>query len=414
MKQVNPSKKPKKSLHSHIDDLRGTSRLAIEATQGICDLVEAVHGTIASGPRVLGYPLQRPTRAINSAIYGCIRGVTSLVGASIDGALAQLTGLLGPSDHVSHSPQENALFAVLNGVLGDYLQETGNPLAIPMQLRHAGAPLVLETKALHSALPEAGPKLLLLIHGSCMSDRQWLRSGHDHGTSLSRDLGYTPVYLRYNTGLHISTNGREFAALLDQLVTAWPVPLKEIVILAHSMGGLVARNACHAAEEHGYSWRTKLRAMIFLGTPHQGAPLERLGNWVDRLLVINRYSAPFARLGKIRSAGVTDMRYGNVLDEHWQGRDRFAHSADTRAPLPLPTDVACYTIAATKSQAGTEKLSGDGIVPMASALGLNKVKHLSLTFPEAHQWIAYKTNHLDLLCHRKVYLKIRRWLETGH
>lgn len=418
MKQMPPSKKkypmkPKTNIRSHIDDLRGTSRLATEATLGICDLVEAMHGTIASGPRLLGYPLQRPTRAVITPIYGCIRGVTSLVGASIDGALAQLTGLLGTSDPASHSPSENALFAVLNGVLGDYLQETGNPLAIPMQLRHGGARLVLEPKALRSALPEAGPKLLLLVHGSCMSDRQWLRGGHDHGTGLSRELGYTPVYLRYNTGLHVSTNGREFAALLDQLVTAWPVPLQEIVILAHSMGGLVARSACHIAEERGYSWRTKLRTMIFLGTPHHGAPLERLGNWVDQLLVISRYSAPFARLGKIRSAGVTDMRYGNVLEEHWQGRDRFAHGKDTRTPIPLPTDVACYTIAATKSRVGTKKLSGDGIVPMDSALGLNKIKHLSLAFPEAHQRIAYETNHLDLLNRSEVYLAIRQWLGHG-
>jgi pimeloyl-ACP methyl ester carboxylesterase len=230
---------------------------------------------------------------------------------------------------------------------------------------------------------------------------------------LSRDLGYAPVYLHYNTGLHISTNGRAFAALLDRLVTAWPAPLEEIVLLAHSMGGLVARSACHYAEERHFPWRKKLRAMIFLGTPHQGAPLERFGNWVDQLLIVSRYSAPFARLGKIRSAGVTDMRYGNVLDEHWQGRDRFAHIAGFRTPLPLPTDVACYTIAATKSPAGAKRLSGDGIVPVHSAMGSHHEERLSLAFPEAHRWIAYRTSHLDLLSQPEVYSKVRQWLERS-
>jgi hypothetical protein len=152
--------------------------------------------------------------------------------------------------------------------------------------------------------------------------------------------------------------------------------------------------------------------MIFLGTPHQGAPLERYGNWVDRLLVVSRYSAPFARLGKIRSAGVTDMRYGNVLDEHWQGHDRFTRLAGPRAPLPLPANVACYTIAANKGHTRKGKYRSDGIVPVDSALGLNKVADLSLVFPKSHQWIAYETKHLDLLSRKEVYLKVRRWLET--
>ncbi|MFL5815904.1 MAG: alpha/beta hydrolase [Bdellovibrionia bacterium] len=407
-----PSVKQDEKLHSHIEDLRGTSRLAIEATQGVCDLIEAMHETVAKGPYLLGNPLQRPTRTINQMVYGSIRCVTNLVGASIDGVLGRLTRLIGPGHRVSRSSQEDAVLAVLNGVLGDYLQETGNPLAIPMQLRHTGAPLVLEPKALHAALPKAGPKLLLLVHGSCLSDRQWSRQGHDHGAELARDLGYTPIYLHYNTGLHISTNGRTLATLLDQLVTAWPVPLEEIAILSHSMGGLVARSACHIAEEQNYLWRRKLRVAIFLGTPHQGAPLERVGNWIDHLLVINRYSAPFARLGKIRSAGVTDMRHGNVLDEHWQGRDRFAHGRDTRTPLPLPTNISCYTIAATKGPKGTGKLRSDGIVPVNSALGMHKLAKHSLVFPETHQWIAYGTSHLDLLNRHEVYTTVRKWLEA--
>jgi pimeloyl-ACP methyl ester carboxylesterase len=396
-----------KKTRNHIDDLRGASRLAVEATRGVTDLVEAMHRTIGDGPDILGRPLEGTTALFTGLVYQSIRGVTRLVGAGIDLALAQLAPLLG--DAVP-GPEREALLAVLNGVLGDYLSETGNPLAIHMELRHGSHALPLELNTLPAALPSAGRKLLLLVHGSCMNDRQWLRLGHDHGAALARDLGYTPVYLLYNSGLHISTNGRALAGLLEQLVAAWPAPLDELVIIGHSMGGLVARSACHSGELAGHLWRRKLRKLICAGSPHHGAPLERGGSWIDLLLGVSRYSAPLARLGKIRSAGVTDMRFGNVLDEHWQGRDRFAHGSDTRHPLPLPEGVECYAIAATTAPEDRGKLPGDGLVPLDSALGRHHKPELTLAFPEAHQWIGFGMGHLALLNRAEVYATIRRWL----
>src|SRR5437868_3746894 len=191
-----------KKTRSHVDDMRGASRLAVDATTSVTDLVEAMHRTIAGGPEILGRPLEAPTRLLTGPIYQTIRGVTKLVGAGIDLALGQLAPLVGNSERGS---EHESVLAVLNGVLGDYLSETGNALAIQMQLRHDGDPLELERQALRVALPEAGKKLLLLVHGSCRNDRQWLRQGHDHGAALARDLGYTPVHLYYNSGLHIST-----------------------------------------------------------------------------------------------------------------------------------------------------------------------------------------------------------------
>jgi pimeloyl-ACP methyl ester carboxylesterase len=396
-----------KRTRNHLDDLRGVSRLAVEATRGVTDLVEAMHRAIGDGPDILGRPLEGTTALFTGLVYKSIRGVTRLVGASIDLALAQLAPLLGEG---VPGPEREALLAVLNGVLGDYLTETGNPLAIQMQLRHDGHPLQLAPEALGASIPNAGRKLLLLVHGSCMNDRQWLRLGHDHGAALARDLGYSPVYVLYNSGLHISTNGRVLAALLEQLVAAWPAPLDELVIIGHSMGGLVARSACHAGESAGHLWRRKLRKLISLGSPHHGAPLERGGSWLERLLGVSQYSAPFARLGRIRSAGVTDMRFGNVLDEEWQGRDRFAHVSDTRSPLPLPDGVACYAIAATTALAPAPKLPGDGLVSVDSALGRHRKPELTLAFPEAHQWIGFGMGHLALLNRAEVYTAIRRWL----
>ncbi len=388
---------------NHLEDLRGASRLAIDATRGVTELIQAMHREIAGGPDLLGRPLEGAARLLTDLVYGPIRGVTELVGGGIDLALARLAPLLGTS---APGPEREALQAALNGVLGDYLAATGNPLAIGMQLRQGGEPLELGRQALRAALPQAGGRVLVLVHGSSMTDLQWSRRGHNHGVALADDLGVTPVFLQYNSGLHISTSGRAFARLLEQLVAAWPVPVDNLAILAHSMGGLVARSACHAAEASGHRWRPLLRTSIFLGTPHHGAPLERAGNIVEQLLGISRYSAPLARLGKIRSAGVTDLRYGNVLDAHWDGRDRFAHG-DPREGMRLPAGVACHAIAGTLSPGPASRLRSDGLVPVASALGRHERAPLDLAFPASHQTIAYATGHLELLRSPEVYATIR-------
>jgi hypothetical protein len=397
-----------RKTRSAVDDLRGASRLAVEATRSVTDLVEAMHHTIGGGPALLGRPLLGPTRLLTGPIYGGIRGVTRLVGAGIDRALAPLAPLFGEG---APGPERQAVLAALNGVLGDYLEASGNPLAIEMRLRHGGRPLELEAPALREAFPRAGGKLLVLVHGSCLDDRQWSRLGHDHGAALARDLGFTPVHLHYNSGLHVSTNGRAFAGLLERLVAGWPAPVDELVILAHSMGGLVARSACHAGEAAGHAWRARLRTLVCLGSPHHGAPLERGGHWVDLLLGVSRYSAPLARLGMIRSAGVTDLRFGNVLDEHWEGRDRFEHAGDVRRPLALPAGVQCFAVAATRTPRGAGgRQAADGLVPVDSALGRHRSPELTLGFPEAHQWIGFGMAHLDLLSRAEVYATIRAWL----
>ena len=397
-----------KHVRSHTDDLRAATRLAVEATRAITTLVEEMHATIASGPAVLGKPLAAPTRLLTGLTYRTVRGVTQLVGAGIDRALAELAPILGAS---VPGLEREVVRAVLNGVLGDYLSETGNPLAIEMTFRVRGVPLELARESLRDRFPDdAGGKLVVLVHGSCMTDLQWMRNGQDHGAALSRDLGYTPVYLHYNTGLHISTNGRMFAALLERLVAAWPVAVDELVIVGHSMGALVARSACHVAEQTALAWRPRLRALVTLGAPHHGAPLERAGAWFHLLLGISRYSEALARLGRIRSAGVTDLRFGNTCDEDWQGRDRFARGHDPRCPLPLPADVRCYAIAGTLSTTAGQRLRSDGMVPVDSALGVHAEPARTLAFPSSHRFIALGTGHMELLGSSEVYAAIESWL----
>jgi hypothetical protein len=393
-------------------DLRGASRLVIEAIRGVSSVVEAMHRTIGGGPAMLGRPLAGATQMFTAPVYATVRGVASAVGAGLDVALARLVPLL---DRHAPGREREAVIAALNGVLGDYLVESGNPLAIEMRLRHGGVALDLHPDAPDSPrerFPEPRRRLLVVVHGSSVNDLQWTRRGHDHGLALAADLGMTPIFLHYNSGLHVSANGRALAALLEQLLGAWPEPVEDVFLLAHSMGGLVARSACHAGEAAGHRWRAQLRALVTLGTPHHGAPLERGGNWIDALLGASRYSAPLAALGKIRSAGVTDMRFGNVLDEHWQGRDRFELGADRRTPLPLPADVACFAIAATRTATPGDRLAGDGLVPVDSALGRHRVPARALGFPADNLWIGYGMNHRDLLSRADVYARIRAWLAS--
>ena len=399
-----------KKLRVHAADLRGVNQLTIAGIAGVVDLVEAMHHQIASVPRMIAKPKRDRTTGITRLVYRSIHGVIGLVGHGLDRLLARLTPLLGER---STWPGREALLAALNGVLGDYLAASNNPLAITMGMRRRGIALPREREPLAAAIPQAGGKLLVLLHGLCMNDLQWMRNGHDHGAALARDLGYTPVYLHYNSGLHISTNGRALAEQLEALVRVWPVPLTELVLIGHSMGGLVARSACHYGALARHEWRRRLDKLVFLGTPHHGAPLERGGNWVDILLGVSPYSAPLARLGKIRSAGITDLRFGNLVDEDWNKRDRFARSGDRRVAVPLPEGVACFAIAATTAKKAGDlsgRLLGDGIVPLASALGRHANPRLALAFDESEQWVAYGINHLDLLSRSEVYAQIKRWL----
>jgi pimeloyl-ACP methyl ester carboxylesterase len=396
--------------HVRVSDLRGAARLAIDATIGLTDLVETMQHGVMRVPGARATPMGERATGMSGVFYRTIRGATLLLGGGIDAALAQLAPKLA---QVASSAEREAVLAALNGVPGDHLAASDNPLAIALELRRGGQALVLEHEALAAAIPDAGGKILVLAHGLCAHDLQWRRNQHDHGAALAADAGFTPIYLRYNTGLHISTNGRTFADRLEALLRAWPVPVDELVIIGHSMGGLVARSACLQAERAGHDWRRHLRKLVFLGTPHHGAPIERGANWVNVVLEGSPYTAAFARLGRIRSAGITDLGYGSVVDEDWKERDPSAGGRDARTTVPLPEGVECYAVAASVARHEGDmsgRLLGDGFVPLESALGRHADPTRALAFPPSRQWIGYGMRHLDLLGRPEVYAQIRGWL----
>jgi pimeloyl-ACP methyl ester carboxylesterase len=389
-----------------VTGLRGWGRLAVDATLGLTGVVEAMHHEIARAPFVLGTPRLGRTRGITGFVYRSIRGTTRLLGFAYEAALGEHAP--GPEER-SPTGRGEAVRAALNGVVGDHLAATGNPLAIEMRLRRDGRALVLEREALSGAIPDARRRVLVLVHGSCLDDRSWARGGHDQGAALAREVGCTPVHLHYNSGLHVSTNGQSLAGLLEELVRTWPVPLEGITLVGHSMGGLVARSACHYAAVAGLAWPGRLEALVSLGTPHHGAPLEVGGHWLHAILGVSPYTAPLALLARIRSAGVTDLRHGSVLDVDWQGRDRFALAVEGPGPVALPEGVRCLAVAGRTARSGV--VLGDGLVPVNSALGRHRDPRRCLAFPESGRWVARGVGHLELLGDPGVYAWLRRSLE---
>ncbi|OQY44536.1 MAG: hypothetical protein B6240_10340 [Desulfobacteraceae bacterium 4572_87] len=408
---------------SHSRDLHGAERLAVEAVLGVTHIAESLHHTITRLPSItrltrgLEPSDQNRTHGITGMVYRNIRTMTNTVGNGIRFFLDRPGSIIPGKDNVDPSPGREALISALNGVLGDHLSATGNPLSVSMQFRGNGRPLRKET--ILEMIRQSGGKIAIMVHGSCMNDLQWNRQGHDHGASLARDLGFTPLYVHYNTGLHISENGKKLSHLLEKTIGKAPIPIT-LFMVAHSMGGLVSRAACHYGKTSGHTWVNHLSKLVFLGTPHHGSPLEKCGNWVDKILESNPYSAPFSRLGKIRSCGITDLRYGNVREDDWKGCDRFKFGGDQRIPVPLPEGVACYAIAAS-TRKKTKKfntlfrngLLGDGLVTTDSALGRHKNAEFNLLIPQTHQWVGQNMNHMDLLSHPKVYETIKKWLEHG-
>ncbi len=401
---VNPPRTPVRHLRP--SDLRAAAQLMTQATIGVVGITEGVHQAVRQRIGLPGGDAPERTGGLTGRIYAAIRGAAHGIGSGIDGVLHSLLPLLErPGADEADSAERAAVLAALNGVFGDRLAALGNALAQPMELRHGGQALPLHApERLAQRLGGASPHLLLMIHGLCMNDTQWRRSGHDHTPVLAAALQATPLHLRYNSGLHIAANGRELAHALERLYRHWPGALQGITLVGHSMGGLVARSAVHEGQRAGHRWPALVRHLVFLGTPHHGAPLERAGHGADLLLASSPFTAPLARLGRLRSAGITDLRHGHL---------RHPDDARPDEPLPLPDGVACLGVAACLAPRRgllAERLVGDGLVPLRSALGEHDDPARRLVFARDSLHVVYRTGHLDLLSSPAVAQRLLQWL----
>jgi pimeloyl-ACP methyl ester carboxylesterase len=391
-------------------DLQGITSLLADATLGVTDVVEEMHNRVTHPPFLPSTPIQHLVSKIAGITFNNIRWSTKFIGKSSVLLLKKIEPMLGS---IKSTKDKEVLKAVLNGVVGDHLEKNKNPIKINMGFRYNTKTILLNSKKIKDNYPKITGKIILLVHGSCMNDIQWTRKEHNHGELLAKELDKTVIYLHYNSGRHISTNGQELNELLEELIQEWPVFVEELTIIAHSMGGLVSRSAVYYGEKKQNTWTKFLKKIIFLGTPHHGAPMEQAGNYLDIILEAIPYAKPFAKLGKIRSAGVTDLRYGNLIDEDWQHRDRFEMQGDQRNHISIPKGIKCYSVAGVvgvKAATISSQLLGDNMVGLKSALGKHKNADKNLFDDMEDTWIAYENNHVDLLNSAKVYAKIKSWM----
>jgi pimeloyl-ACP methyl ester carboxylesterase len=403
-------------MNTSIQSVQGGTRLAFDSVEGITNTVERMHETIVRRAlpwSQLIYGTDRAHGLTAAAVYAAIRGINGALRTGIDRSFDLVPDTVASS---GRSGTEGRMVSALNGVFGDHLEATGNALAIPMRLTTPHHPLDLNRAAVAAAIPQASPHIVVLVHGLSLSEHSWQRKEAPcMGSRLQQELGHTPLYLSYNSGRHISTNGQEFAQQLEQLCEAWPVPVESLSLVGHSMGGLVIRSACWYAEQAKSDWLPHLQRVVCLGTPHHGSPLERAGHALDVAIQKIPYTEPLA-LTRQRSAGIKDLRHGNLLDEDWLGHNPDQPRPDNRRTVPFLPDVDYYFAAATLGRHDQDPLGhllGDFLVRMDSAVGSHKddLRHLPIK-PENCQ-VFHEKNHFDLINDERVHQQIIAWFEAG-
>jgi len=401
-------------------ELQAVSRLGGQAFAGLVSRIERVHQTI--GGRAFGVigPVGAPVRLIHDSVA---RGVYRAVGSAgaaagaLGGEAASLAGTLGLRGAPGQPPAEGpalmgsalsgTALAVLNAVTGDRL---GPDLAIRMAVRAGGRDVELTPGRVRAVFADATPRLAVFLHGLAETENAWNRSAsrsEPYGRRLRAELGYTPVYVRYNTGRHVSDNGHDLARLLDDLTAAWPVRVREVLLVGHSMGGLVIRSACHYGDEAGAPWVKRVRHVFYLGSPHLGAPLARVAGLAGWALGQVPETRPFADL-VTGSSGIKDLRHGYVLDD-WAACDPDGCSHNHRRDVPLLPGASHYAIsAAISANPGSPlgALVGDLLVRPGSAHGRRGTSQ-HVPFPVGHAHEFGGMHHFDLLNHPDVWEAMR-------
>jgi pimeloyl-ACP methyl ester carboxylesterase len=312
--------------------------------------------------------------------------------------------------------------AAVNGLWGDTMVRSYPELSIHMAVVGDGSEVAIAPETLAEAFPRASGLMAVFVHGLCETDESWRRNAADHygdasatyGSMLQRDLGYTPVFLRYNTGLHVSDNGRQLAALLDELVAAWPVPVTQIALVGHSMGGLVARSACYYAEREGRAWTRSVAHVFCLGTPHLGAPLEKGVHATSRLAGRLPETRPIAKVLEARSAGVKDLRFGACVEDDWLDGEPEGLWDDPCTEVPFLPGAAYYFVGVSVTNDASHPvgtLVGDLLVRFPSASGRGRRRTIPFEIDNGRH--IGGLHHLDLLNHPAVYGQLHDWLASS-
>lgn len=357
--------------------LGGLAQLITTMGSEVTQVVQEMHGAIANpfGVRGADY-LPAPT------VYSLLR-----YGFRQAGKAVALAGLAGDGDQALRDNLD--LRSITNGVFGQLLARQQSPYALPMTMLPRPPTLERDT-------------LILFIHGLCMNEACWNHPAQAEFIDWAGPrLDAQVRTLRYNTGRHISDNGRDLADLLAGMVLP-----SRLILIGHSMGGLVARSALHQARERGDAWVERLSHLACLGSPHQGAVLERLGNQANRLLGATPYSRPLMRLGNLRSDGIRDLRFGYVIEEQW--RDRPLDEPRPHGKVPLDPKVRQLFLAGSISGEGQQPARGDWLVQVDSGLGLR----LYQDAPYLTRRLLYRLGHMAMLEDPRTYACLKEWLSN--
>ncbi|WP_409494591.1 esterase/lipase family protein [Amycolatopsis sp. cmx-11-12] len=329
--------------------------------------------------------------------------------AALAQATSQLPTLL-TRDYWSNSVLESVgghhFVGIAQGMFGPRKSTNDRRVDGGMTVRAERRPVGLDPRSLAAAFPEAAGSLVVLLHGLVETEQGWFRGskpGGDFGARLADDLGSTPVYVRYNSGRHVSENGDELVALLSRLVAAWPVPVTEVVLIGHSMGGLVARSALYRAQEQDVPWLSLVTRLVCLGTPHAGAPLERRVAQLTTLLGKTPLTTPLTKLFALRSDGIQDLAHGYVHRRQWAGDPELPGEAE---PFPSNGIRRLFLSATVSRREGSVwgRLIGDLLVTPVAADELIEDAEVV--------WLG-GLNHFALLRDAVVYQTLLAWLREA-
>ena len=401
------------------EEIRATGRIAANLAGGFGVLARDVQLAVANrvfdrlGP--FGAPIRIAHDGLTKGVHAAVRGGVRALPRG--GAEVLALRAPGSAQGLGSSVRGGLALAAINGYAGDVLAEEGSPLALDMAFRLAGRDIDPTADALAEAFPAATGRLAVFVHGLVETEDSWrlppIGRGagvrRTYGERLADELGYTPLTLRYNTGRHISDNGRALAELLEATVAAWPVTVEEITLVGHSMGGLVARSACHWGEQHDHAWIGPVRHVFTLGSPHLGADLEKGANVLGWALARIPETAPLGRIVNGRSVGIKDLRFGSLAEADWMGHDPDEYLRDRCQEVPFLPDAAYYFIGATLREPFGRVL-GDLLVRLPSASGKGREGSRSIPFEVDNGRHLPGLTHFDLLNHPAVYDQLKAWL----
>lgn len=460
MNESNASEPQASEATRRIDAAR---KLLHEAVRGVTDLVEQsqaqVAGHVVNAAKAAGVGDQAEAiddlrRLLTRASLAGVRGANAVVEAVGDVAIAASDALASherratldsrAAGAAAKSPRlaplrsdalagaegvMDAAIGALNGAFGDGLVARGNGLDLGMSMRLGDPttvgdalldprPEVLKGQlraAFATAAPTSG--VVVLVHGLATTEwsfclgaaENWGDPGTTFATLLRKERGLLPIYVRYNTGRPVADNGAALQAWLDALAAALVAidqPLQRLVLIGHSMGGLVIRDAVGRGVTANAAWIDALDAAACLGTPHQGAPLERVVAVITetlRLVPLPGASVPAALL-KLRSAGIRDLGKGDLGDlEH-------APAAWKRASLPSTSRLRWLLVACTVAEDTdglAAKIFGDGMVPCTSATAPGRASANTTSV------VIGGVGHAVIGNHPKAYFVVRSFLDQA-